>query len=120
MYCPECRAEYREGFTECSDCRVPLVAALPAEPEAEPPADALPDPDPGPGPPDPDAEMVEVFASADPLVLALAKGAIEDARIPFFFASHPGSGRWRQIVVACEREAEARALLEPLENPEAK
>ena len=31
MYCPQCRVEYREGFTECSDCRVPLVAELPAE-----------------------------------------------------------------------------------------
>jgi hypothetical protein len=26
MYCPLCAAEYREGFTTCSDCRVPLVA----------------------------------------------------------------------------------------------
>ena len=128
MYCPECRAEYREGFAECSDCRVPLVVALPPEPEAEPPPDELPVPDPGPGPPEPDAEMAEVFASADPLQLALAKGALEDARIPFFFAGEtltraglfdPWSGGWRQIVVAREREAEARALLEPLENPEA-
>lgn len=21
MYCPECRVEYRDGFTECSDCQ---------------------------------------------------------------------------------------------------
>ena len=28
MFCPECEAEYREGFTECSDCGVPLVWAL--------------------------------------------------------------------------------------------
>ncbi len=26
MFCPECEAEYRPGFTECSDCQVPLVA----------------------------------------------------------------------------------------------
>jgi hypothetical protein len=26
MYCPLCGAEYREGFAECSDCRVGLVA----------------------------------------------------------------------------------------------
>ncbi len=26
LYCPLCAAEYREGFTTCSDCRVPLVA----------------------------------------------------------------------------------------------
>ena len=25
MYCPQCAAEYRPGFTECSDCHVTLV-----------------------------------------------------------------------------------------------
>jgi hypothetical protein len=25
MFCPLCQSEYRDGFTECSDCRVPLV-----------------------------------------------------------------------------------------------
>jgi hypothetical protein len=28
MYCPKCRAEYREGFLECSDCDVDLVEKL--------------------------------------------------------------------------------------------
>ena len=36
MYCPECRMEYREGFTECSDCHVPLLpGSAPAEADAE-------------------------------------------------------------------------------------
>ena len=29
MFCPKCRAEYRPGFTRCSDCDVPLVERLP-------------------------------------------------------------------------------------------
>ena len=34
MYCPECKAEYRPGFTECADCRISLVSELPpSEPE---------------------------------------------------------------------------------------
>jgi hypothetical protein len=29
MYCPQCKAEYRQGFTRCADCDVALVAELP-------------------------------------------------------------------------------------------
>jgi hypothetical protein len=28
MFCPKCKAEYREGFKECSECGVPLVRNL--------------------------------------------------------------------------------------------
>jgi hypothetical protein len=31
MFCPKCKAEYREGFYVCSDCGLPLVAELPKE-----------------------------------------------------------------------------------------
>jgi hypothetical protein len=30
MYCPQCKAEYRQGFTRCSDCDVDLVHEPPA------------------------------------------------------------------------------------------
>ena len=29
MFCPQCRTEYRPGFTHCTDCDVDLVAELP-------------------------------------------------------------------------------------------
>jgi hypothetical protein len=29
MHCPKCKAEYRRGFTNCADCKVELVDALP-------------------------------------------------------------------------------------------
>lgn len=41
MFCPQCRVEYRPGFTHCTDCDVDLVYELPrqeradAEPEEE-------------------------------------------------------------------------------------
>ena len=31
MWCPKCKAEYREGFTKCSDCGLPLVNKLAPE-----------------------------------------------------------------------------------------
>ena len=36
MFCPKCKAEYREGFTVCADCGVPLVETLSNEPEFDP------------------------------------------------------------------------------------
>lgn len=40
MFCPQCRVEYRSGFTRCTDCDVELVPA-PSRPE-EPSSNALP------------------------------------------------------------------------------
>jgi len=34
MFCPQCKAEYRQGFTVCADCDVPLVWQLSASPGA--------------------------------------------------------------------------------------
>lgn len=33
MYCPQCKAEYRQGFRRCADCDVELVNSLPAAEE---------------------------------------------------------------------------------------
>jgi hypothetical protein len=46
MFCPQCKAEYRQGFTRCHDCDVDLVYELNpqnlnARAEASAPADAL-------------------------------------------------------------------------------
>lgn len=40
-WCPKCKAEYREGFTECAACHVPLVDTLPDETQADPPENAF-------------------------------------------------------------------------------
>ena len=33
MYCPKCKAEYREGYTQCAECGCPLTAAPPSPKE---------------------------------------------------------------------------------------
>ncbi|MDO4270541.1 MAG: DUF2007 domain-containing protein [Eubacteriales bacterium] len=42
-WCPKCRAEYREGFAECSECHVPLVDELGEDAPEERSALVLPD-----------------------------------------------------------------------------
>ena len=33
MFCPKCKAEYREGFSRCADCDIDLVLEISPEPE---------------------------------------------------------------------------------------
>ena len=112
MYCPQCLVEYRDGFTECSDCQVPLLAGTPPEP-----ADAF----------DPALELVVVLETDDRVQLALAEGLLEDAKIPFFALGQiatlvqdvdPYLHKWIRLQVPRDREAEARELLESMLQPE--
>jgi len=118
LYCPQCSAEYRDGFLECADCRVPLVSVLPPERK-----------------PQPEISLVAVFETNDSFALTLAKASLDDAEIPYALTG--GDQRFTgaihgfgipptafgvfssRIEVAPEFETEARALLEPLVNPEA-
>jgi hypothetical protein len=65
MYCPQCGGEYREGFTECADCEVPLVEQAP-ELEGQP-----------------DAEVVTVFRVGDPALVAFAESLLLEEGIPY-------------------------------------
>jgi len=133
MYCPECLTEYRDGFFECADCRVPLAPGLPPQAIAEPSPDVVPGPPLQP-PNSGDLELVTVLETDDRFGLSLATAALEDAGIeylaagetPRFSAAIPrlfGSGQSRfyncpcRIQVAPESEAEAREILEPFQNP---
>jgi hypothetical protein len=107
MFCPQCRTEYRDGFTECADCRLALVPALEVETQDSTPA------------------LVAVFDSNDRFTVSLAKGSLEDAGIPFwmhgdetaaYLALSPVIFPSCQFLVTKDREAEARELLESLES----
>ena len=118
MYCPQCRAEFREEITACPDCEVSLVAVLPEIP------DLL------------DEDLVSVLETADVAVLPVVKSLLRAADIPFVVQgdgavgvlpvgrvgfggiSSGGHGLSAGILVPRDREEEARALLTELPEPE--
>jgi hypothetical protein len=109
MYCPQCRVEYRDGFTECSDCQVRLLTGTPSP---EPPRGF-----------DPALDLVVALETNDRIQLALAKGLLEDAGIPFFLLGQITTlvqdvdgflHKWVRVQVPRDRAAEARDLLEML------
>jgi hypothetical protein len=69
MFCPNCKAEYREGFTRCSDCGTQLVARLN---DAAIPSNSRTLPE---GP-----ELL--WTGTDPGILAHIDSALETAKIP--------------------------------------
>jgi hypothetical protein len=68
MFCPNCKTEYRPGFTECSDCRVALVEHLP-------PAD----PSDGESPPTRSDGLELLWSGVDPSPYDQICDALEDA-----------------------------------------
>ena len=74
MYCPQCRAEYREGYTTCSDCGVSLVEAQPPEPDH------------------PTGPFTEVFESADASLMPVVASLLHSAGIPFLVQGGETSG----------------------------
>ncbi len=68
MYCPVCGAEYRQGFSMCSDCQVALVPDPPRSSSVESPAA--------------DQALVTVWAGDDPLKHGEICEALEGNGIP--------------------------------------
>ncbi len=77
MWCPKCKSEYREGFTECPVCQVPLVETL------EPAADES-------------LEPVFLMRVQDPRELSQAQALLDRAGIPYFLRE-PGGGELLRI-----------------------
>ncbi len=69
MFCPKCRAEYREGFFTCSDCHIDLVGTIPPlhEPEYE------------------FVNFIEILATYNPADVVFLKSLLESEGIQYFF-----------------------------------
>lgn len=66
MFCPVCKSEYREGYTRCADCDVPLVNSLEAERESLD-----------------HAALARVWEGSDTHENSQVRAGLEEAQIPF-------------------------------------
>ena len=110
MFCPQCRTEYEAGISQCADCGVALVPLL--EQEAT----------------DPDMELVCVFETSDPGLVAVVESVLNGAGIHFMTKNQImqdllAGGRLAgfnqaigpvQFLVRPEDEANARDVLTPI------
>lgn len=118
MFCPECRAEFRDEIVVCPDCEVSLVSELQAAPEFA------------------EDDLVLIRETADVAVLPVIKSLLRAAEIPFIVQGDEamgvlpvgkiglggitsrGHGLSAGILVPKDREEEARALLTELPDVE--
>ncbi len=118
MFCPECGAEYRDGYVECYECEVPLVDELPEENE-----DGF----------DGEMDTVVVLETGNPVLLSLAKSTLESGGIEYFAVGeevqyllgagglgigfNPTTGPVK-LEVRPDDEERARALIEEIKESE--
>jgi Putative prokaryotic signal transducing protein len=108
MFCPRCRQEYQAGVTECRECRVALVAELPAvEPDEATWID-----------------LVTVLSTGDQSQIRVALSLLEAEGIPCFANGEMIQGVIGyglvgpvDLQVRAEDEEAARALLSARDLP---
>jgi hypothetical protein len=119
MHCPQCLTEYRDGFTECADCHVPLAPGLPQSAPADESAPAG-----GHA-----VNLVTVLETSDSFAVNLAKASLEDAGIEYVTGGDDiveraltGMSAMGAVASTIQVESahadEAREVLEPLLHPE--
>jgi hypothetical protein len=104
MFCPQCETEYREGFTECADCNIPLVAYLPEKPK-----------------PKPDLKLVEILKTRSLDDLRQIQEILEEAKVTYYFQlesrrrAEPIKGRAKILFIEEQDTERVRELLKYLE-----
>jgi hypothetical protein len=117
VFCPQCKAEYRQGFTRCADCDVDLVYALTGQAGAGPIREGL---------------LVQLWAGDDLALHAALLEDLESAGVPFFnnpVGRYPGARKGIseflvpqppfgfEVKVLSSDLAVARQILEKLATP---
>jgi hypothetical protein len=69
LFCPSCKAEYRPGFTECSDCGVGLVYELSEE---QPPREKSRTVNHAP-----EADLVAIYSTYNPADVMMIKSLLD-------------------------------------------
>ena len=104
MFCPKCRAEYKEGVKECGQCEASLVAVLPEKPErAE----------------QKDIDFVSVVRTFLPADIAIIESILADTDIEYYIQGKEGMVTYPlvdpgNVMVVKEQAEEARELLKDL------
>ena len=83
MFCPLCQAEYRAGFTRCSECDVQLVEVLPPRQEGSAQDESLEG-----------RHLVRLWMGVDPVLYSALTAALEGGHIPFFDNPPRDFGNW--------------------------
>ena len=105
MFCPNCKAEYRPGFTECADCGVPLVYELPEEEALSPIQDR-------------DADLVAVYSTYNPTDVMMVKSLLDAEEIVYNFQGElfKGSGVFIVPAMLFVTKADAQRVIETLRD----
>jgi hypothetical protein len=101
MFCPQCRSEYREGFTRCAECGVDLIVESP--PQRGPSDTQI----------EKDLDPVVVFTSANAGETALVKSLLEASSVAIysvndFYSTSDWRGA-REGIIAVPRHQEELA-----------
>jgi hypothetical protein len=107
MFCPKCRAEYKEGVKKCGECEVALVAVLPEKPKRAKQEDK-------------DIEFISVVRSFNPQDIAIIESILADSGIEYYIQGKEGMVVYplvdpASVMVVKEQAEEARDLLKDLD-----
>jgi hypothetical protein len=107
MFCPKCKAGYREGFYKCADCGIDLACDPPPEPEEEVRY----------------VEMVEVFSTYNQGDISFIKSVLEGEDIHYYFEGEStlmmvAAGAYARLLVKADEAGRVKEILQDLGFPD--